>query len=341
VSPRPIARLEGAALAYPGGRPVFPALDLSIEAGSFTVLVGPNGSGKSTLLYAVGGLLRPRSGKVLMGGEDLYRMPRADRSRLVSAVFTDALKPEWMRARDIVALGRHPHTGIFGRLSKPDWDIVDDALGAAGAAPLADRLFARLSDGERQKVLVARALAQDCPLILLDEPTVFLDAPSKRDSLELLRNLARHKGKTIVAALHELELALEFADRLLVASGSAGTVSSGVPEALALSGEISRAFGKQPQAALGDTVTDPLRLLFGASAPRAPRGPVLLSGGNGAQRYWTQALLARLGFSLGAAGDPELGLGQDPSGGPVWAWAGETFRNLDDLAARLASGMPK
>jgi energy-coupling factor transporter ATP-binding protein EcfA2 len=205
---------------------------------------------------------------------------------------------------------------------------------------LADRLFARLSDGERQKVLVARALAQDCPLILLDEPTVFLDAPSKRDSLELLRDLSRRKGKTIVAALHELELALEFADCLLVASGAEGSVSSGVPEALALSGKISRAFGKQPQAALGDSITDPLRLLFGNGAPKAPRGPVHLSGGNVAQRYWTQALLARLGFSRGAAGDPELGLGQDSSGGPVWAWAGESFPNLDELAERLASGMP-
>ncbi len=289
--------LRDVSLGYPGRKPVLEALNIDTQPGSLVVLVGPNGSGKSTLLFGLGGLLRPRSGSLSLGGRDLYRLPRAERSRLVSVVLTESLKPEWMSAREIAALGRHPHTGVFGRLDAADWRIVDESLEKAGASALAARHFSQLSDGERQKVLIARALAQDCPLLLMDEPTVFLDAPSKRLGLGLLSRLAHEEGKTIVAALHEIELGLEFADRLWLADPGIGGIVQGLPEELALGGDIARAFG------LG------MDDLFSHKARVEGDITIRLLGPESQERFWTKALLKRMGYAV-------FGVETE---GPAWA----------------------
>jgi iron complex transport system ATP-binding protein len=180
------------------------------------------------------------------------------------------------------------------------------ALEEAGAAPFAARPFSELSDGERQKVLMARALAQECPLVLLDEPTVYLDAPSRREGLALLRRLTRDRGKTAIIALHEIDLALEWGDELWIASPKDGRLISGLPETLALSGSLSRAFGTDPSSAARDYAGNPsvLGVLFPFEEKSGERRSCALSGPEGAARYWISRLLRRKGYDVPETAGP-------------------------------------
>lgn len=336
--------VDSVVLGYPRGPEVVSGASLELEAGSFAALVGPNGSGKSTLLFALAGLLPPRSGRISVDGRGLYAMPRAERARSVSIVLTDAVKPEWMLSREIAALGRHPLSGPFGGLSRRDEEAVDRALEMAGASAFANRSFASLSDGERQKVLLARALAQDCPVLLLDEPTVFLDAPSKRNSLRLLRRLAREEGKIVIAALHEIDLALEFSDRLWLLNARDKRLAEGLPEAMALSGAIASAFGLQPP---GDAEASGARggmdAIFPPGGRGGERGSAMVSGGDPRTRYWTEALLLRKGYALENGKEGREGIrvaiSSGDGGSPIWKYSSGAynaeFGDIESLSRRL------
>ncbi|TDH48216.1 ATP-binding cassette domain-containing protein [Mycobacterium eburneum] len=208
--------------------------------GELTVLLGPNGCGKSTLIRTLCGLQPPLGGQVLLDGTDTGGLPLHEAARRVAVVLTDRVDPGLLSARELAGLGRIPHLGLSARLGPGDDAVVDWALAAVRAEHLAARPAAELSDGERQRVLTARALAQQPGLLVLDEPTAFLDVPSRAGLVELLRNLAREQDLTVVMSTHDLELALRVADRVWLLGD--GTLADAIPEELLLAGRIGALF---------------------------------------------------------------------------------------------------
>lgn len=221
--------------------PVAAGLAATARRGELTVVLGPNGCGKSTLLRTLCGLQPAVDGQVLLDGTDLDRMSPAELARQVAVVLTDRVDAGLLSARELVGLGRIPHLGVTGRLAPDDETIIDSALTTVNAAHLADHPAAELSDGERQRVLTARALAQQPTVLVLDEPTAFLDVPSRAGLVEMLRGLARKHQLAIVLSTHELELALRMADRAWLLDAT-GALSDATPEELVLGGQISALF---------------------------------------------------------------------------------------------------
>lgn len=209
----------------------------SLNKGEFTCMLGPNGAGKSTLLRTLGGFIPPLEGSILLDGENISLMSPAELSKKVSVVLTERPSVSSMTVEQLVALGRSPYTGFWGRLTDKDRRVVEDALKATGAFSLKERLVDTLSDGERQKVMVAKALAQETPVILLDESTAFLDFPSKAEMMMMLKRLAREKNKVVVLSTHDLNLALTLADRLWLVDKKQG-VRTGTPRQLAEDGSL-------------------------------------------------------------------------------------------------------
>ena len=199
--------------------------------GELTVLLGPNGCGKSTLIRTLCGLHPALEGHVRLDGVELTCMSRADCAQRVAVVLTDRVDPGLLSVREIVGLGRIPHVGPTAKLAAGDHAIVDWALEAVQARHLAARPMSQLSDGERQRVLTARALAQQTGLLVLDEPTAFLDATARVSLVGMLRGLARDHGLAIIMSTHELELALRVADRVWLLD-AAGGLRDALPEEL-------------------------------------------------------------------------------------------------------------
>jgi len=238
--------LDALSVGYRSGRRRPPRTVLAgvralAAAGELTVLVGPNGTGKSTLLHTVAGLLPPLTGTVALDGADLVALPAGERARRLAVVLTEHVEPGLLSVEELVGLGRHPHTGATGALRAADRAAVDAAIEAAGAAHLTGRRVAELSDGERKRVLVARALAQEPAVLLLDEPTAFLDVSARVGLLGLLRRLARDDGLCVLVSTHDLEPALRVADQVWLLDRSGG-LRTGPPEALVADGSIAEVF---------------------------------------------------------------------------------------------------
>jgi iron complex transport system ATP-binding protein len=236
--------LEGVSTGYRNGRhtrTLLSDLTATLDAGAFTVLVGPNGAGKSTLIRTIAGLQPALKGRALLDGQDLHAMSPRIRAQRLAVVLTQHVKIWGLTARQLVALGRHPHTGPMGTLNARDHDAIDRALESTGSTDLAPRQIAELSDGERQRVMVARALAQEPKAMILDEVTAFLDLPHRVDILLLLRRLARQSGCALLLSTHDLELALKIADQLWVI-GIGSTFSAGTAAELSNAGVFDRVF---------------------------------------------------------------------------------------------------
>ena len=201
-------------VGYRGHR-VVEDISLSLPCGRLVCLLGPNGAGTSTLLRTLCGFQPPIAGTVTISGSDITTMSAAEVARLVSVVLTDRPLPPSLTAAEMVGMGRAPYTGFWGRLSDDDRRLVSEAMQTVGIAPLATRRMGQLSDGERQKVMIAKALAQHTPVIVLDEPTAFLDYPSKVAVMKTLARLAHDEGKTILMSTHDLELAAQLGDELM------------------------------------------------------------------------------------------------------------------------------
>lgn len=201
-------------VGYRGHR-VVEDISLSLPCGRLVCLLGPNGAGKSTLLRTLCGFQPPIEGTVTISGNDITTMSAAEVARLVSVVLTDRPLTPSLTAAEMVGMGRAPYTGFWGRLSDDDRRLVSEAMTTVGIAQLATRRMGQLSDGERQKVMIAKALAQHTPVIVLDEPTAFLDYPSKVAVMKTLARLAHDEGKTILMSTHDLELAAQLGDELL------------------------------------------------------------------------------------------------------------------------------
>lgn len=201
-------------VGYRGHR-VVEDINLSLPCGRLVCLLGPNGAGKSTLLRTLCGFQPPIAGTVTISGSDITTMSAAEVARLVSVVLTDRPLTPSLTAAEMVGMGRAPYTGFWGRLSDDDRRLISEAMQTVGVDSLATRRMGRLSDGERQKVMIAKALAQHTPVIVLDEPTAFLDYPSKVAVMKTLARLAHDEGKTILMSTHDLELAAQLGDELM------------------------------------------------------------------------------------------------------------------------------
>ena len=220
--------LKNLSIGYPR-RMLLSGLDVRFPAGTLTALVGRNGTGKSTLLRAMAGLTKPISGEVLVEGNcglritnyELAALSPREAARIVGFVSTERIRITNLKVRDLAALGRTPYTDWIGSQTPQDRAAVDEALSLTGMSAFADKAVETLSDGEAQRVMIARVLAQDTPVILLDEPTAFLDFVARREVCELLARLACERGKTIVFSSHDLALVDEFADaQLEIADGT-------------------------------------------------------------------------------------------------------------------------
>ena len=221
-----------------GDKVVARGLDMSLRSGELTCLIGPNGAGKSTLLRTIAAFQPKLGGSVYVSGKEISQYTQKELSRQVGVVLTTRPDAMNMTVEDTVALGRMPYTGFWGTLAEADRRVVAESMGQVGISHLARRTASTLSDGERQKMMIAKALAQQTPIILLDEPTAFLDYPSKVETMLLLARLSHDTGKTIFMSTHDLELALQTADTLWLMAGD-GKVATGTPRGLADSGALS------------------------------------------------------------------------------------------------------
>ncbi len=300
MTTKPLLQLHDLSAGYPQrGKSVHTVVDsfsTSIEPGSLICLIGPNGAGKSTLLRTITGMQKPLGGQALLRGHDIHQMSAAERAKRLSVVLTQKMDVGLLTGYALVAMGRHPHTGWLGQLSEHDHRLVQAAIDMVGAERLADRTFNTLSDGERQKIMIARALAQEPELLVLDEPTAFLDLPRRVEIMVLLRDLARRTGRAILLSTHDLDLALRCANHIWLLPYS-GQIQVGAPEDLVLNGAFEAAF---------HSVNVMFDRMSGGFHPVETRlGHVVLVG-EGIHYVWTKRALERAGFAIAAV--PQAGL---------------------------------
>lgn len=219
-------------------------INASLYSGQLACLLGPNGAGKSTLLKTLTAFIPPIAGNIYVEGKPLESYSEASLAKVLGMVLTEKLNVENMTAYELVGLGRSPYTGFWGKLSDYDKEIVDKAFNLVGIDTLKTRLVQTLSDGERQKVMIAKALAQETPIIFLDEPTAFLDYPSKVEIMLLLRKLTMEQNKTVFMSTHDLDLAIQMADSIWLIDKVYG-VNIGTAEELALSGSLEKYFCRE------------------------------------------------------------------------------------------------
>ncbi len=271
-------------------RRVLDGLTFRLHANELVCVLGPNGCGKSTLLRTLAGLLPPLHGSVFLRDKHLEQIDRPERARLIATVLTDRVEPGFLTLFELVALGRFPYTRWDGKLNRSDHEQVVAAISALGLEALRRRHLAELSDGERQKAMIARALAQQPELLVLDEPTAFLDLPSRVEILQLLRRRVGSGGEAVILSTHELETALRIADRLWLIDNE-GALICGAPEDLVLNGAIGRTFARD--GVEFDGLTAAFRPIT------RPRGRIILSG-SGVGGQWTARALERIGFEVSA-----------------------------------------
>ena len=211
--------LSHLSVGYKIGHAVVSDINLTLQSGQLACLIGENGVGKSTLLKTLTGFLPKLGGSLLLDGKDISEFSQRALARQISIVLTQKPDVQNLTVEEIIGLGRSPYTGFFGKLHANDQQIVDESITAVGIEKLKNRMIQTLSDGERQKVMIAKALAQQTPVIFLDEPTAFLDFSSKVETFQLLQRMAHEMGKLVLLSTHDLELAVRFSDTLLQVNG--------------------------------------------------------------------------------------------------------------------------
>ncbi|MDZ8089972.1 MAG: ABC transporter ATP-binding protein [Nostoc sp. DedQUE12b] len=264
-------------------------ISVSLQAGELVCLLGPNGAGKSTLLRSLAGMQPPIAGEVRLLGDNVYNLASQDLAKRLSLVLTEKVDVGMLSAYTLVSLGRHPYTDWWGNLTPEDEAIVHWAIKSVGALHLASRQVSELSDGERQKIMIARALAQSPLVMLLDEPTAFLDLPRRVEIMQLLRHLARETNQAILLSTHDLDLALRLADKVWLLANN-GILHIGAPEDLVLSGAFADTFkseGVEFDIASGEFNLHTFH-----------KGEINLIGGEGIAVVWTIRALQRVGFRV-------------------------------------------
>lgn len=248
-------------------------INIQIEKGAILTLIGPNGAGKSTILKTITRQLAKLHGTVEIGSREITCWTPKEMARQVAVVLTDRIRPELMTCAEVVAMGRYPYTNLLGKLTPQDKAAVREALIRVHGLELADRDFSTLSDGQRQRILLARAICQDPEVLVLDEPTAYLDIRHKMELLDILREMAHQRHMTVVMSLHEIDLAMKISDYLVCVKGD--TIQAfGKPETV---------LGSQGVEDLYDLENGSYNLLFGSVELSKPQGPpqVFVVGGNG------------------------------------------------------------
>jgi iron complex transport system ATP-binding protein len=297
--------------------------ELTIRSGHLICLLGPNGAGKSTLLRTLAGLQPPLAGKIEIDGKT--GLSSAELAKKISLVLTDKVVGNNLDVRSLVTLGRYPWSDWLGGLNDSDRVAIDQAIQATGITALLDRKMHTLSDGESQKVMLTRALAQNTPILMLDEPTAHLDLPSRIRLMHLLHNLARHLDKGILLSTHELDLALQVADEVWLLQ-SAGPLYKGAPEDLILEGIFEAVFAKE------DVVFDRTTGVF--RIPPTGGREIRLTG-EGVAAFWTQRALQRKGFTIThTTGDADISITQK-DGKTIWTMETKAFFSIGELLQAL------
>ena len=293
----PYLELRGLAVGY-NGKALIHGIELGVKRGEIVTLVGPNGSGKSTILKTITSQLERISGQALLSGKDLREYSRKELAEQMAVVLTGRLQTELMTCRDVAAMGRYPYTGRLGILSEQDERKVDEALAQVHAEHLAERSFDAVSDGERQRILLARAICQEPEIIVLDEPTSFLDIRHKLELLSILHRMAREQKITVVMSLHEVDLAMKISDRILCVRGEE-IFACGTPEEVLSDEVIRELYDLDPACGTFDALTGSVELpVAGGSGAWRPEGSgvppcavvfpevlVISSGGTGIPVY--------------------------------------------------------
>lgn len=289
----PFLSTQALAIGYTGRnqpkRSVAESLALDLWPGQLVCLLGPNGAGKSTLMRTLAGLQPPLSGQILLNGQPLVNFNSTELAQRLSLVLAERVEAGNLSVHELIALGRTPHTGWLGKLTESDLAQVHKAITATGTQAFAYRRIHQLSDGERQKVMLARALAQDTDLILLDEPTAHLDLPNRVEMMRLLHQLTRQTQKAILLSTHELDLALQMADKLWLLDHQ-GNMAVGAPEDLVLNGTFEATFAKA--GFYFDRTTGAFMM------HPDEQGPAISLLGDERLLFWTRRALQREGFRI-------------------------------------------
>lgn len=263
---------EQMAVGYEG-KPLIRDIEISLNRGEILTLIGPNGAGKSTILKSMTKQLKLVGGTVYLGGELMNRMSGKEIAKRLAVVMTERIRPELMTCEDIVATGRYPYTGTLGILGAEDWEKVHEAMALVHALEFKDRDFTAISDGQRQRILLARAICQEPEVIVLDEPTSFLDIRHKLELLAILKNMVIQKKTAVLMSLHELDLAQKISDSVICVHGDK-IEKYGPPEEIFTSEYIHHLYG---------ITTGSYNAAFGCLEMDAPKGKpeVFVIGGNG------------------------------------------------------------
>ena len=281
------------------GRALIHDINIQVEKGKILTLIGPNGAGKSTILKSITRHLAKICGQVYIDRQEIYAWSARELAKRVAVVLTDRIHPELMTCGEVVAMGRYPYTNALGHLTAQDREIVAQAMERVHALDLAEQDFTTLSDGQRQRIMLARALCQEPEVLILDEPTAYLDIRHKIELLDILREMAHEKGITVIMSLHEIDLATKISDYLLCVKGD--TIEAfGPPEDILAEGVIERLY---------DIQRGSYNLLFGSVELAKPRGEpqVFVVGGGGQGVACYRALQKRqLPFAAGILFDNDV-----------------------------------
>ncbi|MDD4198859.1 MAG: ABC transporter ATP-binding protein [Paludibacter sp.] len=296
-------------------------LNLLAKPGEMVCLIGPNGSGKSTLLRTLSGLQRPLAGKAIVNDVDIQEISSKERALLMSLVLTERIDIENATVRSIVAMGRHPHTNWWGRINEDTEKLVQKAIAMVHLESKTNQLITELSDGERQRVMIAKAFVQDTPIIILDEPTAHLDLPNRVEIMLLLHRMAHETGKTIIISTHELDMALQAADRVWLMTADRG-VEVGVPEDLVLNGKFNEAFKSN------NYVFNPTNGNFSMNYKLDKQVSVQ---GDKMSMYWTLRALARVGYAAVEKTNPAIVIENN-----CWKVGENEYNSIEKLLSALS-----
>lgn len=314
----PIISLQDLSVGYEN-KMVLSGINLSLSPGKLVCFMGPNGAGKSTLIKTICQFQPQLHGTILIQGKPLREWHQRDLARILSVVLTDTLNAGQMTGRELVASGRYPYTSWSGRLRQEDWKVVDEAMTKTDTRALASIPFYEMSDGQRQKIMISRALCQETPLIVLDEPTAHLDLNNRVAIVSLLRELVHHEQRAVLMATHEIDLALQMADDLWLAE-TGGTVIEGIPEDLVLNGSIDTIFQFKGY-----------DLKTGSVHPQKSGHFVRLKG-EGFLYLWIKNALERNGYEITANDAPSINIDVENR---KWTFREKEYTTIKDLLADI------
>lgn len=292
---KPDFLLSAKSLVVGHDKPLLKPIDFSVYAGDLICLMGINGCGKTTLFKTLGAQHAPLSGEIILKNKNLNALSSREKAKLMSFVLAGRRGDDHLRVEDVLILGRYPYTNFWGELQKKDWNLIEETIELVGLQDIRHKMLGELSDGQRQKVWIARAFVQDTPILFLDEPTNFLDIPHRLEIMRLLRLMARVRGKAVVFSSHDWDCALSAASWLWLIHES--ELMMGLPEDFILNGKIHEVFSRS------DFVFDAERGVFKERIIGAQKLSLAFNDVSFEQKHWTLHALSKVGFECVSEGE--------------------------------------